>query len=190
MYDSRQPPPPRLPNTPQFRTKMPLLGGTISISIEPRKGTMKGGDTNTSSGSGHTPNTAHPSSSTAPHPPNTAHPPTVPRPAGAPASAPPHPTGRSHIDQVLHDLSTTSKLRRTYGVAGAASKRASDEVERLCLGVRWSPEPGALGFVTNPKEWITQYEIVSIRRMCLCDGVHVFVCWLAYGIGLFLIVVV
>jgi hypothetical protein len=127
---SRQSPPPRLSNQLQFRNKIPLLGGTISISIEPRPSSASRPSARGDDGSAHTPK-------------NTGHPP-----------------GRSHKDKVLHELEMASKLRRTYG-ATAPSKRSSDEVERLYLRVKWTPEAAALGFITTPVDWVVQYEIVS-----------------------------
>ena len=45
-------------------------------------------------------------------------------------------------------------------------KVPSDEVERLCLNVKWEPDPNALGFATDPKTFVNeeQWEIVS----CTC----------------------
>ena len=135
---SRQSPPQRVPNQPQFRTKIPLLGGTISISIEPRVSTPHRPSAQGNEGSSYIPK-------------DTSHPP-----------------GRSHKDRILHELGTASKLRRTYGVA-ASSKRPSDEVERLYLRVKWTPEATALGFITVPADWVVQYEIVSFLYDFLYD---------------------
>ncbi|KAF8532543.1 mediator complex subunit MED14-domain-containing protein [Gautieria morchelliformis] len=125
-YWIRQPAPPRPPNAPQFKTKIPLLGGTLSISVEPKCSTGSRGDVNSGS---------------------------IPKGMS-------HPPGRSHKDRVLHEIGLTSKLRRTQGTV-APSKTPSDEVERLHLMVKWSPEATALGFLTAPSDWLVQYEISS-----------------------------
>lgn len=70
-----------------------------------------------------------------------------------------HPPGRSHKDRVLQEIGLASKLRQTE-VAGN-SKQPSDEVERLHLMVKWTPEATALGFLTTPADWLVQYEVVS-----------------------------
>ena len=71
-----------------------------------------------------------------------------------------HPLGRSHKDRVLHEIGLASKLRQTLEVA-RPSKRPSDEIERLHLMVKWTPEAAALGFLTIPADWLVQYEVVS-----------------------------
>ncbi|KAF8530531.1 mediator complex subunit MED14-domain-containing protein [Hysterangium stoloniferum] len=73
-------------------------------------------------------------------------------------SVTPHPPGRSHKDRVLHELGLATKLKR-QGQGQETPKFPSDEVERLCLNVKWVPEASALGFVTNPADWLVQYEI-------------------------------
>lgn len=122
FFCSRQPPP--RPHPQQLRTKVPLQGGTIVISIEPKPPITK--SRSTAKSNNH------------------------------------HPPGRSHKDRILHELGVAMKLQRqsSIGCSDAVEKVPSDEVERLCLIVKWTPDVNALGFVTNPAEWVIPFEIV------------------------------
>ncbi|GJJ06661.1 hypothetical protein Clacol_000856 [Clathrus columnatus] len=247
-YWIRPAPPPRPANAPQLRTKTPLLGGTIVISISDlgvsqpaedkgkNKKSTSGGPisrsisqnlstsssiTGTASSSSLTSNLKN-TGSVVTH--------------GVVVQ---HPPGRSHVDKVLHELSLIGKLRRRTtaatasglqqtdpigetaavgesNLAGAGATphamkdsvstprpgkekesistprvspprptaasgsgltqtqsfattltqthtqsfpQVSDDIERLHLSVKWTPESNALGFMTNPTEWVRKIDV-------------------------------
>lgn len=240
-YYSRAAPPPRPPNAPQLRTKVPLLGGTIVIAIEEMgvKPSINNSKSKTSSSmAASTGSTLVPSQASASGAATLA---TSSSPITVHGVSIQHPPGRSHIERVLHELSVAGKMMRKARSAkdttdsGHAIKtepittmttshapkdsastprtrndsastprprknsvstprptssgltqtqssslsiltnsltqpdpvpqpspQMSDNIERLYISVSWTPEPNALGFVTNPAEWVCKIDVVSV----------------------------
>lgn len=137
---SRHSPPQRYPNIPQYRSKIPSQGGTITISIEPQPGIRpRHGMADSGSGSG---------SSPVSHPAGRSHKDRVLQELSLAMKL----RSRSIQDQDLQDDEELSKV-------------PSDEVDRLHLMVRWQPDPGALGFSVAPADLQAHYDIVS--RLCV-----------------------
>ncbi|KIJ40950.1 hypothetical protein M422DRAFT_32064 [Sphaerobolus stellatus SS14] len=162
-YWLRKPPPPRPANSANSRVKVPLQGGTIVISIEPKPPVTK---------------SSSPDTAKSKHPPGRSHKDRVlhelglgmklkrkatttsmPTPAPPPSVEPPRTSG-------------TRSARASVAPSPAQSvppsvapeepeKYPSDEVNRLFLKVTWTPDINALGFVTNPSDFVEEYEIPS-----------------------------
>lgn len=150
-YWIRSPPPP-FPGRPRPAQKIPLFGGTLSISIIPTQPAP--------------PLPVQPQHRRPPYPPSLSfgQRSDVPPPPKAPPVAP----KRSPKDRVLAELQERAKLTVSTPDQQRQRLHPSDEVEGMSLKVKWTPERDALGIkLLDPKVMEFEFTVVStLRRWC------------------------